>query len=343
MIAGVDIEVTNRCNAKCYFCPRDRTPHQGLMTTETFDQALARAVELDGQLRDRIGVGLPTVNLCGLGEPLLHRETPAFARKVVDAGLACQVVSNAALLDEERGQALLDAGVRSVWLNVGERREDYEEVYKLPWARTRDNVRRFARMARGRCKVHLVLVDHRKDPEHIAELKAFWKPLGVRHFLEFDIMNRGGTLSFEEMQYEHLKEVPPAMELLRSAGGGSLAPCTVPFTYLFVGYDGNHYLCCSDWEKKVPLGSVFDRSFLDVVEAKLAHVREREPICKLCNHDPANQVADALRTSGPAEATTVAADQTAAAQAALATLEQLAPGSTAGSRRARRHIPVTAL
>ena len=41
----VDIELTNRCNAKCYFCPRDQTPHQGLMTPEVFDQALARAIE----------------------------------------------------------------------------------------------------------------------------------------------------------------------------------------------------------------------------------------------------------------------------------------------------------
>ena len=40
---NLDIEPTNRCNANCYFCPRDQTPHQGLMTTEMFDQALERA------------------------------------------------------------------------------------------------------------------------------------------------------------------------------------------------------------------------------------------------------------------------------------------------------------
>ena len=41
----IDIEVTNRCNAKCHFCPRDETPHEGLMTPEVFDQALRRAEE----------------------------------------------------------------------------------------------------------------------------------------------------------------------------------------------------------------------------------------------------------------------------------------------------------
>ena len=37
-MSSIDIEITNRCNAKCHFCPRDATPHQGLMTTEVFDQ-----------------------------------------------------------------------------------------------------------------------------------------------------------------------------------------------------------------------------------------------------------------------------------------------------------------
>ena len=41
----IDMEVTNRCNAKCHFCPRDRTPHQGLMSPEVFEAGLQRAVE----------------------------------------------------------------------------------------------------------------------------------------------------------------------------------------------------------------------------------------------------------------------------------------------------------
>ena len=45
MELSVDIELTNRCNAKCHFCPRDQTPHEGLMSPEVFDQSLLRAVE----------------------------------------------------------------------------------------------------------------------------------------------------------------------------------------------------------------------------------------------------------------------------------------------------------
>ena len=45
--------------------------------------------------------------------------------------------------------------------------------------------------------------------------------------------------------------------------------CGAPFGYLFIGYDGQYYLCCSDWKKETPMGSVFDESFLSVTEKKL--------------------------------------------------------------------------
>ena len=71
----IDIEATNRCNAKCHFCPRDMTPHQGLMAPEVFDQALERAVEF----RDTVVHGrgwirqTSTSASAASGEPLLNK------------------------------------------------------------------------------------------------------------------------------------------------------------------------------------------------------------------------------------------------------------------------------
>ena len=81
----VDIEPTNRCNASCHFCPRDATPHQGLMTVEVFEQALARAVEFRETVADQHGWNM-TVSLCGLGEPLLNKHLPAWVGAVKAAG-----------------------------------------------------------------------------------------------------------------------------------------------------------------------------------------------------------------------------------------------------------------
>jgi hypothetical protein len=49
--------------------------------------------------------------------------------------------------------------------------------------------------------------------------------------------------------------------------------CGAPFAYLFIGYDGQYYLCCSDWKKETPMGSVFDESFHSVTAKKLAYLQ----------------------------------------------------------------------
>ena len=71
--------------------------------------------------------------------------------------------------------------------------------------------------------------------------------------------------------------------------------CGAPFGYLFIGYDGQYYLCCSDWKKETPMGSVFDESFHSVTAKKLAYVTSREPVCKTCNLDPLNMLTEELR------------------------------------------------
>src|SRR6185436_14878780 len=84
--------------------------------------------------------------------------------------------------------------------------------------------------------------------------------------------------------------------------------CQAPFSLLFVGYDGQYYLCCSDWKKEAPLGSVFEASFVDIAGAKLAHVSGREPVCKSCNHDPLNRVTEEMRLIGAGQADQAALD-----------------------------------
>ena len=354
MTFTIDIEPTNRCNAKCHFCPRDQTPHQGLMTPETFRQSLDRAIEYRALAEAALGEekgSVDAISLCGLGEPLLNKHTPDFVRQVREAGFTCQMSSNGALLDERRGQALLDAGLQRVFLNIGDRDADYEAVYQLPFERTLENVKRFLEMAGDQCEVWIVLVDNRRDAEHVEAMREFWRGHGVKLFQDFAIMNRGGALYVDHMQFETLPQLQQARTMLASRGGTPL--CGAPFGYLFVGYDGQYYLCCSDWKKEVPLGSVFDRSFADVTAAKLRHVSSRASICKTCNLDPINRLTDELRATDAGEAAIAdldgLADDIASVSGYVESLiDAVAPGTTAlvASEDAppeRRYIPVNAL
>ncbi len=291
MELSVDIELTNRCNAKCHFCPRDQTPHEGLMSPEVFDQSLMRAVEYREVAKERLDASV-RVSLCGLGEPLLNRHAPEWVAEVREAGFEVALSSNGSLLDERRGRELLDAGLQKILINVGDEGEEYESVYKLPFDKTRDNVARFAKMAEGRCEVDIVLVDHHRDTAHIEKMKRFWREYGITQFYTYGIMNRGGALFVDHMQYQSLPQLDIARERLEAKGGTPI--CGAPFGYMFIGYDGQYYLCCSDWKKETPMGSVFDESFLSVTAKKLEFVVTREPVCQTCNLDPLNKLTEEL-------------------------------------------------
>ena len=296
MTFGVDIEPTNRCNAKCYFCPRDATPHQGLMTPEVFEQALGRCDELRTQAaRARPSGAQDEPVRAGRTAPQpRHADVrPEGAR----GGLRLHDVEQRRAARRARAHALLEAGLQRIAINVGDRDADYEDVYKLPFERTRDNVLRFKELAGDACEVIIVLVDHRRDRAHLESMRQYWGDFGMRAFMEYEIMNRGGALFVDHMQFEEYPQLAEARQLL--AGRGVEAVCPTPFAYLFIGFDGQYYLCCSDWKKEVPLGSVADTSFSDVMVAKLAHARSRQPVCKTCNLDPLNKLTEALRRAMP--------------------------------------------
>ncbi|MGI9601510.1 MAG: radical SAM/SPASM domain-containing protein [Acidimicrobiales bacterium] len=297
MLLGIDFEVTNRCNASCHFCPRDATPHQGLMTPEVFEQSLVRAHEWKGVAHEHFGgADMLQVRLCGLGEPLINRHLPSYVERVRETGLAVSVSSNAALLDERRGAALLEAGLQEININIADLEGTYEDVYNLPFQRTLDNILRFRDMAGDDCTIVIVLVDYKRDQAHVDAMKDFWRGHGLDRFMGFDIINRGGALFVDEMQYADYPELDEARAMLTDDGGE--ANCVIPFIYPFIGYDGIYYLCCSDWKKEAPMGDVFERSLADVLHDKYDFVNSRRPVCITCNHDPTNALTDELRAIG---------------------------------------------
>lgn len=305
---NIDIEATNRCNAVCHFCPRDATPHQGHMSMATFDQALYRAIEFQGtKMKDSTFDVQVKPNICGLGEPLINPNTPEFIRKIRTAGFGtCGMSSNGALLDEKRGNAILEAGVTSVNINISDLGDDYERIYNLPYEETRDNIVRFIDKSGADCEVQIVLVNHREDPEHTARMENFWRSYGVTHFMKYDVINRGGALFVDHMQYEKFAERRAAEQLMEKSGHKWV--CPVPYLSVFIGYDGLYYLCCSDWKKEAPMASVFEASVLAISEQKLHHVASREPVCRSCNHDPLNAVTDKIRAVNSGDASQAALD-----------------------------------
>jgi hypothetical protein len=168
--------------------------------------------------------------------------------------------------------------------------------------------------------------------------------------MEYEIMNRGGALFVDHMQFEEYPQLAEARSLLQA--NDIEAVCPTPFAFLFIGYDGQYYLCCSDWKKEVPLGHVADASFTDVMLAKLAHTRSRDAVCKTCNLDPLNKLVETLRARDAGDADAPDVDEmldklrgfSAFALDEIAALTgQPAPAPDANGAGLRRTIPVIAL
>ena len=222
MTITVDIEPTNRCNAYCTFCPRDNMPHQGLMSREVFEQALARSVELRATERSLGRPGNFTMTFCGLGEPLLNHHTADFVRKATEAGFACAMSSNGALLDNCKTHDLLEAGLRRIAFNVGAVDEEYERVYRLPFPRTRDNILRFKELAGDTCDVTIMLVDYKDDPSHRKAMHGYWRERGIAAFVNPGLINRGARWSLTTCS---MKSTPRLPKLERFSKTLALRPC----------------------------------------------------------------------------------------------------------------------
>jgi MoaA/NifB/PqqE/SkfB family radical SAM enzyme len=340
--AVVDIELTSRCNASCSFCPRDQTPHQGLIDEATFTAALGRAVEYRDALLElqkvepgyfEIQDDTIWVSFCGMGEPLLHHRVVEYVGRVAEAGLRPIINTNGALLSPGTAEELMDAGLAMVCLNVGEIGEQYEAVYSLPFERTRTNVEQFLRAAPGRCIAMIVLVDHRDDPDHVASMQEYWSARGATGFMPFSLVNRAGSLATDTQNEARDSCRDEARKMIEDKG--EAARCWVPFLYPFIGYDGNYYLCSSDWRKEVNLGNVFEHSLVDLLDEKAEQVCGRSPICRDCTHEPTNALALSLARAADARTSRTHATPTFTPDELLAGLDHYSECMAA----MRAHMP----
>ncbi len=103
--------ITSACNARCGFCnfAVDRSPPESRQSVTLAQANQAADILHRNGVHYLIFVG---------GEPLMHPDLPAMIRYAAELGMAPLLVTNGALLTEQRIQTLAEAGVRSVILSI---------------------------------------------------------------------------------------------------------------------------------------------------------------------------------------------------------------------------------
>lgn len=253
------------------------------MSFDTFKQTIHRAEELQT---------LPAINTTGQGEPLIHPEIEKFVRYCGDRNIPHAMTTNASLLTREKAESLLDAGLKEISISVSDLQEDYEDVYALDWNNTLENILAFIEINQNRAVVTINMVSHEYNHDKIEAMKNYWRHYGINSFLVFSQTNRGGACKHGNFFLDNEKNFDEAELILREAKVSAM--CSAPFIYLFVGWDGNYYICCNDYRKTTPLGNVFEHSIEEMDTIKKLNLARGIQACVDCNIDPVNKVREKL-------------------------------------------------
>lgn len=119
-VERIHVEVTNRCNFDCEFCPQgDLLRESGDMPFDLFRKV---ADQLEG---GRIAREL---HFHVMGEPLLYRQLPEAVAHAEGRSVATVVTTNGSLLDRARTGALLEAGLTRLIVSL---QTPDEESFKI--------------------------------------------------------------------------------------------------------------------------------------------------------------------------------------------------------------------
>jgi len=103
--AKVAVELTNRCNLRCGMCPMNK------LGRPDADMPWWLVEKVAGEFA-RLGIRVKWLH--EMGEPLLYPRLP----EAIDLFPGCAVSTNAMLLDEEMGRALLATSLQRIRLCV---------------------------------------------------------------------------------------------------------------------------------------------------------------------------------------------------------------------------------
>lgn len=278
-----DIELTNHCNTSCIFCPRDAISRKGYIDENTFEKAVQKIEE----------AGYPSeITICGVGEPLLHPMLANFISYLSDRGHYSNLKTNAFLLDEKTSQKLMYAGLNHLGPSISHIDEAYFKIHRLDFNVVKSNLMKFLEISEGKCEVTLSITLCDENENDIEKLVEYWEDLGVKRFLIYDNVNRGGAL---DKNYNFSGNSRYQGKAQRIMAENRIDPiCLLPYIVTYIGWDGGYYMCTSDFDKKHSLGHVKANSIEEVDLVKKKLLSEGHMVCRDCDISIANRIREML-------------------------------------------------
>ncbi len=248
----IQIETTNRCNAKCTMCPigPQMTRSRGIMDLKFFTKIVK-------QCQGKVQICHPFLN----GEALLVPNILEYFAAVKNSNLANVLFTNASLLTENMSREIIERELlhEIVFSIDGADKETYEAIrIGLNWDVVRENVSAFIRIKKelGAVKPKIFIQGVSEEKELVEKMKKIWS-------------EKDATLS----------RCPPsnfAGQLDRSNFKPKKNYCPRLYSHLTVLVDGRCALCCFDFDCKVIIGDLNKQSVEEVWDGEiLADIRQK--------------------------------------------------------------------
>lgn len=271
----VRYEVTDHCNAECIMCPRDNHKlgrEHGVMSFEKYQRSIEEVSLL----------GCKQVVLTGFGEPLVDKTLEQKVQYAKDKGMRTYIISNASLLNAQRAEGLIQAGLDELRVSFyGMRKETYETVMVgLNFDTTMKNLSEFLdirnRLGSKRPRLELswlVLPENEGDTELF---KEHWEPLADAIEI-WKPHNFGDGRSYRQRYQD--------VAIKNTCGRPENGP-------LQIQWNGEVIPCCYDYNNQIILGNAFEQPVLDILNAekyRLLRISHKEkkfelfPYCAQCD------------------------------------------------------------
>lgn len=265
----IRIESTNRCNANCTTCTREKlTRPLGTMDFDLFkkivDECAANNIRI--------------LHLHNFGEPLLDSLLSERVKYAKSKGIRTRIFSNFSALTREKALQLLDAGIDEIKISIdAASKETYEAIRKnLKFAQVEANLEMMlqlrAEQKLEKPRISLVFVATDNNRHEVKKFKQRWQHKVDKIFITSyhnwaGGLDKGGAVR---------KRLLPCLRLWKT------------FTIL---WDGRAALCCLDFNGQVILGDLNKQTIQEIYSGQmLSRIREQHlrwqynkiPICLNC-------------------------------------------------------------
>ena len=317
LLSSVKIKLTSRCNLRCQMCDYWKNKTETALTTEQW-------LDVIDQLAD---FGCKKIHFSG-GEVFLRKDFLDLVERACQRGIKTNMTTNGTLFTKDRIRRLVRAKPNSVSLSLdGPRAKLHDSIRGLPgsFKRTTRTIAelkkvggRYGRTPKIRINFVLMQENYRKA----AEMVTLASELGVTELHPMPI-DEGEQAKFRLTKSQirrYNKEVAPLVYRERRKGGFSTLPqmvfpfgrtkqeikrasegeygfklyeskpCLSPWNHLFIGWDGETYLCCMTNTQMSSLGNVAEQSVPEIFNGEpMKQIRRdfralhHHPACAKCD------------------------------------------------------------